>query len=104
MERISDLDRTGGEAGPGRTDVAVVCGGLGGLVAALVATRAPGVRRVRLYEPHPLGGRARCDERDGFVFNRGPRALYIGGPADRTLTALGVDTTTGGPPVVVGAG
>jgi phytoene dehydrogenase-like protein len=93
------MDATGA-----RTDVAVVGGGLGGLVAALTAARAAGRRRVDLFDPHPLGGRARCDERNGFTFNRGPRALYIGGAADRVLTDLGIDTSAGGPPHVEGSG
>jgi phytoene dehydrogenase-like protein len=80
-------------------DTAIVGGGLAGLIAAITAARTPGAGRVVLFEPHPLGGRARCDQRDGFTFNRGPRAIYIGGPAERILGELGVDTTRGGPPV-----
>ena len=87
-----------------RTDVAVVGGGLGGLIAAVTAARTPGVGRVDLFDPRPLGGRARCDDRDGFTFNRGPRALYIGGEAERILTDLGVDTTAGGAPHLGGSG
>lgn len=85
-------------------DIAVVGGGLGGLLAAVSAARNPGAGRVVLFDPHPLGGRARCDVRDGFTFNRGPRALYLGGPADRTLRSLGVDTSHGGVPTQPGAG
>lgn len=77
-------------------DVVVVGGGLAGLVAA--ATAAAEGRRVLVLDPHPLGGRARCDERDGFVLNRGPRALYLGGSARTTLEELGVDVSAGGPP------
>jgi phytoene dehydrogenase-like protein len=85
-------------------DTAVVGGGLGGLVAAISAARTRGAGRVVLFEPHPLGGRARCDERDGYTFNRGPHALYVGGPAERILGELGVDATRGGPPNIDGAG
>jgi phytoene dehydrogenase-like protein len=96
-------------------DVVVVGGSLAGLLAATMAAGvdpaepSPGQRaeprpRVALVEPHPLGGRARVDRRDGFAFNRGPRALYVGGIAHRLLEDLGVDVTHGGPPSMVDAG
>jgi len=85
-------------------DLVVVGGGLAGLIAANTAARAPGSRRVVLFDPHPLGGRARCDERDGYLFDRGPRALYLDGVGDRTLQDLGVDTEAGGPPTLDRAG
>ncbi len=78
----------------------VVGGGLAGLVAAATAARGGG--RTVLVDPHELGGRARCDERRGFTFNRGPRALYVGGPASTILTDLGVDTGRGAQPPVRG--
>src|SRR5690606_26316051 len=56
--------------------------------------------RIIVLAGSQLGGRARCDEHDGYVFNRGPRALYLGGPAETTLTELGVDVSNGGPPFV----
>jgi phytoene dehydrogenase-like protein len=86
-------------------DTLVVGGGLAGLVAAVAAARAPAGRRARvvLLDAHPLGGRARCDERDGFTFNRGPRALYLGGPAEAELAALGVDVTAGSPAPLKGS-
>src|SRR5690242_17316671 len=40
--------------------------------------------------PH-LGGRAASEERDGFVLNQGPHALYIGGPAGRLLKEMGIE-------------
>lgn len=79
-------------------DTAVVGGGLAGLVAATTAARQG--RRTVLFEPHPLGGRARCDDRNGFIFDRGPRALYLGGAARPILDELGVDTSAGGTPAV----
>lgn len=85
------------------TDTVVVGGGLAGLVAAATAARA-GTGRVLLFDPRPLGGRARVDDRDGYRFGRGPRALYLGGPAERTLQGLGVDTAGGGAPQLDGAG
>ncbi len=82
-------------------DTVVVGGGVAGLVAATTAARAGGT--VVLLENHPLGGRARVDERDGFRFNRGPRALYLAGAAKPVLDQLGVDTSAGGPPPGLGA-
>ncbi|QXC60336.1 NAD(P)-binding protein [Aquihabitans sp. G128] len=79
-------------------DTLVVGGGLAGLVAATTAARAGG--RTVLLEPHPLGGRARVDERSGFRFNRGPRALYLGGAGRPALEALGVDLSAGGAPAL----
>jgi phytoene dehydrogenase-like protein len=81
----------------------VVGAGLGGLLAALTAAEASPHGRVVVLDPHPPGGRARVDERDGFLFNRGPRALYRRGPAERALRAVGVDTSRGGPPHLGGA-
>lgn len=85
------------------TDIVVVGGGLAGLVAATTVARA-GTGRVQLFDPHPLGGRAQVDERHGYRFGRGPRALYVDGVADRTLQGLGIDTSAGGPPTLDGAG
>lgn len=79
-------------------DVAVLGGGLAGLAAATTAARA-GARTV-LVEPRPLGGRARAVTVDpGVVFNGGPRALYLGGPAQRVLGELGIDPAGGRPPL-----
>lgn len=83
-------------------DTVVVGAGLGGLVAA--ATAAAAGLRVLVLDPHPPGGRARCDLRDGFVLNRGPRALYLGGAGSPVLERLGIDVSAGGPPPTRGAG
>lgn len=85
----------------GAPSTVVVGAGIGGLLAAVTAAGAGA--KVVLLDPHPPGGRARCDERGGFTFNRGPRALYRRGPADRALQAVGVRTGTGGPPQLGGA-
>jgi phytoene dehydrogenase-like protein len=85
------------------TSTVVVGAGIGGLLAAITAADASPRGRVVLVDPHPPGGRARVDERDGFLFNRGPRALYRRGPAERALRAVGVDTSRGGPPQLGGA-
>jgi phytoene dehydrogenase-like protein len=77
------------------TDIAVVGAGLAGLSAA--ATAAAGGARVILLEAHRPGGRARTTERQGFVWNLGAHALYLGGPGAAVLTSLGV-TPQGAPP------
>lgn len=78
-----------------RCDVAVVGAGLAGLAAAR-RVQALGAG-VTVLDPHPVGGRGRTDDRGGFLFNRGPHALYLGGEAARVLQLLGV-RPTGGPP------
>ena len=76
-------------------DVIVVGAGLAGLAAAQQATR--GGARVLVLDGQPPGGRARTDEHDGYLFNRGPHALYLGGHAQRVLDSLGVDIAGGSP-------
>ncbi len=76
-------------------DVAIIGGGLAGLTAARLAQRAGAT--VAVLEAHQIGGRGRTDERDGFRFNLGAHALYLDGPAHRTMTDLGIDVS-GGPP------
>ena len=56
-----------------RQDSVVVGGGLAGLVSALVLARAG--RSVTLIEAaEDIGGRARCQEHQGLIFNLGPGA------------------------------
>jgi phytoene dehydrogenase-like protein len=79
-------------------DQVVIAGaGLAGLAAAATAARA-GVRVLILDEKSP-GGRARTDEMDGFRFNRGPHAVYMGGAGRRVLNRLGVRPATHIPPL-----
>jgi phytoene dehydrogenase-like protein len=85
---------------PYTADVVVVGGGLAGLVAATTAARAG--RRVVLLEGHDLGGRAQVDRRNGFAFNRGPRALYRDGAARRCSTSWGSAPTGVAHPTFVG--
>lgn len=79
-------------------DVVVVGAGLAGLAAAATAARSG--RRVVLLDAHAPGGRAQVDRRDGFTFNRGPRALYANGPGRAVLDGLGVSTTDGSRPAL----
>ena len=68
-------------------DVVVVGGGLAGLCAASFAASAGA--RVALYESSPdLGGRARTRVKEGFCFNYGPHALYLGGSLDTALRVV----------------
>jgi phytoene dehydrogenase-like protein len=70
-------------------DVVVVGGGLAGLAAAVAA--ADTGRTVTLLDAHGLGGRARTQDRNGYLFNTGPHAMYIDGPAHRVLKRFGID-------------
>ncbi len=77
---------------PEQHDVVVLGGGLAGLTAATTAALAGAT--VKLLDAHPLGGRARTTTDDsGALFNGGPRALYLGGAAERVLGCLGVEVT-----------
>ncbi len=81
-----------------RTDVAVVGGGLAGLVAAAVVARA-GHAVVLLERSNDTGGRAATEElAGGFYFNLGPHALYRKGAGQRILRELGVRWTGNLPP------
>jgi phytoene dehydrogenase-like protein len=82
-------------------DLIVVGAGLGGLAAAAIAAKAG--QRVLVLDAHAGNGRAATTDREGFVFNGGPRALYRGGAAERVLHSLGIHPT-GGPPSAIGYG
>ena len=78
-------------------DVVVIGGGLAGLTAAATAS-AQGAD-VLVLEAHNPGGRARTTERDGFTFNHGGHALYVGGEAFPILRRLGVQPQGAAPPL-----
>jgi phytoene dehydrogenase-like protein len=78
------------------SSVAVVGGGIAGLIAAIALARG-GVGVTLFERAGALGGRASSRVEDGFVFNQGPHALYRGGVFAETLAAFGV-AVTGGPP------
>ena len=77
--------------------VVVVGAGLAGLAAAATAARA-GARVVILDEKSP-GGRARTDVLEGFRFNRGAHAVYLGGVGRRVMRRLGVQPAMHTPPL-----
>jgi phytoene dehydrogenase-like protein len=69
--------------------IVVVGAGLAGLTAAVHLARAG--HRVVVHESRKrAGGLAATDDRDGFRYNQGPHALYLGGPAESILRGLGV--------------
>jgi phytoene dehydrogenase-like protein len=83
--------------------VAVIGGGMAGLTAAIEAAEAGA--SVTLYDARSsLGGRARTHLRDGFQFNEGAHALYIGGPTMAMLKRLGLEPTGAIPDVGNGVG
>ena len=86
---------------PAHADVAVVGAGRAGRAAARLLRRAG--RTVVVVDGAEPGGRGRTDVRDGYHFNRGPRAVYRGGHAERVLTTLAVPLL-GGPPSSDAAG
>jgi phytoene dehydrogenase-like protein len=76
--------------------VAIVGGGIAGLVAAAELARRG--LQPRLFESAPeLGGRARTRSVDGFHLNQGPHALYLGGAFNRVLTNFGIKAPGGSP-------
>jgi phytoene dehydrogenase-like protein len=78
-------------------DVVVIGAGLAGLAAG--ATAAATGARVLVLDGRTPGGRARTTERDGYLLNEGPHALYRGGPAERVLRSLGVRPHGSPPPL-----
>jgi len=79
------------------TDVVVIGAGLAGLTAAATA-KAAGASVVVLEGQEP-GGRARVAEKDGFTFNLGGHALYVGGEGMQVLRRLGVRPKGSPPPL-----
>lgn len=83
--------------GNGKKEAVVVGGGLAGLAASAFLAR--GGRSVILFEKsRALGGRAATHVKEGFHFNLGPHALFLGGAGARILRELGVESTGGFPP------
>jgi phytoene dehydrogenase-like protein len=72
----------------------IIGGGIAGLTAGALLGRAS-VPAVVLEKSSAPGGRAATRDRNGFLFNLGPHALYRGGHLRRTLTDLGVDVGGG---------
>lgn len=74
----------------------MVGAGLAGLTAATYLAANGHMVTVLERSARP-GGQAATDERNGYRFNRGPHALYLGGAAAAALTELGVDLAGAAP-------
>src|SRR5262245_24062322 len=72
--------------------IVVVGAGLAGLISAALLTRR-GLPVVVIERAATPGGRAATREKNGFLFNLGPHALYRKGIHRRTLKELGVEVT-----------
>ncbi|QBD81175.1 NAD(P)/FAD-dependent oxidoreductase [Ktedonosporobacter rubrisoli] len=74
--------------------IIIVGGGLTGLCAAALLARAG--HHVLLFERSRLpGGYARTREQEGFFFNFGAHAFYLGGPGERVLRELDIPVSGG---------
>lgn len=83
------------------TRIAVIGGGLSGLIAAVEASKAG--RSVVLFEGMPtLGGRAGTLKVEGYLLNQGPHALYAGGVLGTWLAAHRIAVSGGGPDLAGG--
>ena len=77
-------------------DVAIVGGGIAGLIAAAALARR-GLRPVVFEAAPELGGRAQTRTVNGFCFNQGPHALYLNGALKAALADLGLSAPGGRP-------
>jgi phytoene dehydrogenase-like protein len=74
--------------------VDIVGGGLAGLIAAIELSH--GGAQVTVWETAgEYGGRARTRNVDGYLFNRGPHALYSNGALKRELDRFGIGYSGG---------
>src|ERR1041385_308990 len=79
-------------------DIVIIGAGLAGLTAAVILAHAG--RSVTVFEQSSkVGGRARTENIDGFYFNQGPHALYLGGASAKILHELGIAYSGNPPPL-----
>lgn len=72
-----------------RFDVAIIGGGLSGLISANYLARE-GKSVVVLEKSKELGGRGMTLNKNGALFNMGPHAFYLGGEGDAVFRDLGI--------------
>jgi len=77
-----------------RQRVDIIGGGLAGLLAG-IELAGGGVEVTILEAAGDFGGRAQTRDLDGFLFNRGPHALYVKGALKRELDRFAVRYTGG---------
>jgi phytoene dehydrogenase-like protein len=77
-------------------DVAVIGGGLSGLIAAIYLAKANHLVAV-LEKSNRWGGRAMTNRKNGALFNLGGHALYRGGEAYAAFQELGLKMEGGSP-------
>jgi len=77
-----------------RQRVDVIGGGLAGLLAA-IELASGGLEVTVLEAAAGFGGRAQTRDLDGFLFNRGPHALYVKGALKRELDRFAVSYSGG---------
>ncbi|WP_239615985.1 phytoene desaturase family protein [Cohnella mopanensis] len=75
-----------------KVDVAIIGGGLAGLIAAIELAKA-GKSILLLEKSGNLGGRAMTVNKNGALFNLGGHALYVGGEANRIFEQYGLKLT-----------
>jgi phytoene dehydrogenase-like protein len=77
------------------SDVVIIGGGLAGLTTATLLARSG--KAVTLFEQSSkeIGGRARTTVIDGFYFNQGAHALFLGDAGDSVLKEIGIPYTGG---------
>jgi phytoene dehydrogenase-like protein len=78
-------------------DVAIIGGGLTGLIAAIDLAKA-GRSVVLLERSNRIGGRARTSVKNGAFFNMGSHALYLGGAAESIYKEFNVELKSRKPP------
>ena len=83
------------QQGKGGFDVVVVGAGLAGLIAGTEAARSGA--RTLVLDAHREGGRARTTDRNGFLFNQGPHAVFEAGPFMALLKRWGLEPPGGSP-------